>query len=138
MRAGTEPRVDGGRLPPALQALDAAVRGISATLDLEKVLQLIVDKVRGLVAAQYAALGIVDETDQITQFITSGISPDERHAIGDLPHGRGLLGLIIRENRSYRIPNIASHPGSYGFPPNHPPMRSFLGVPIRVKDEVVE
>jgi signal transduction histidine kinase len=137
VRGRTEPQVESGRLPPALEALDAAVRGISATLDLGQVLQLIVDKVRGLVGAQYAALGIVDETNQITQFITSGISQEERQAIGDLPHGRGLLGLIIRENRSYRIPNIAAHPKSYGFPAQHPPMRSFLGVPIRVEDEVV-
>jgi signal transduction histidine kinase len=137
VRGGTEPQVESGRLPPALEALDAAVRGISATLELAQVLQLIVDKVRGLVGADYAALGIVDETNQITQFITSGISPEARQAIGDLPHGRGLLGLIIRENRSYRIANIAAHPESYGFPPNHPPMRSFLGVPIRVKDAVV-
>jgi len=135
--AETEPHLDRDRLPSALEALDAAVRAISATLDLEQVLQLIVDKVRGLVAAEYAALGIVDEANRITQFITSGISAEERQAIGDLPHGRGLLGLIIRENRSYRIPNIRSHSESYGFPPNHPPMRSFLGVPIAVGDEVV-
>jgi signal transduction histidine kinase len=135
--AETEPHLDRDRLPSALEALDAAVRAISATLDLEQVLQLIVDKVRGLVAAEYAALGIVDEANRITQFITSGISAEARRAIGDLPHGRGLLGLIIREDRSYRIPNIASHSESYGFPPHHPPMRSFLGVPIRVKDEVV-
>ena len=125
------------RLPPALDALDAAVRGISSVLDVEQVLQLIVDRVRELVTAQYAALGIVDESDQITQFITSGITADERRAIGDLPHGHGLLGLIIRENRSYRIPTIAAHPESYGFPPNHPPMTSFLGVPVTVKGAVV-
>jgi signal transduction histidine kinase len=124
-------------LPPALQALDAAVRGISGVLDVEQVLKLIVDRVRELVAAQYAALGIVDEEGLITQFITSGISAEERQAIGDLPRGRGLLGLIIRENRPYRIPKISSHPESYGFPPNHPPMDSFLGVPVTVKGEVV-
>ena len=131
------PGDDSARLPPVLQALDAAVRGISGVLDPDQVLQLIVDRVRELVAAQYAALGIVDEAGQITQFITSGITRDEREAIGDLPHGRGLLGLIIRENRTYRIPSIAAHPESYGFPPNHPPMDSFLGVPITVKGEVV-
>src|ERR687898_418919 len=102
-------------LPPALQALDAAVRGISGVLDPDQVLQLIVDRVRELVAAQYAALGIVDEAGQITQFITSGITPERREAIGDLPRGRGLLGLIIRENRAYRIPRISAHPESYGF-----------------------
>jgi signal transduction histidine kinase len=124
-------------LPPALEALDAAVRGISGVLELEEVLQLIVDRVRDLVSAQYAALGIVDDGGQITQFITSGITADERQAIGDLPRGHGLLGLIIRENRTYRIPRIADHPESYGFPPNHPPMDSFLGVPVTFKSEVV-
>lgn len=128
---------DGPGLPPALQALDAAVRGISGLLNVEQVLQLIVDRVRELVAAQYAALGIVDEAGLITQFITSGITAEQRRAIGDLPRGHGLLGLIIRENRSYRIPNIASHAESYGFPPNHPPMDSFLGAPVTVRDHVV-
>jgi signal transduction histidine kinase len=125
------------RLPPALDALDAAVRGISGALDVQEVLQLIVDRVRELVAAQYAALGIVDDEGLITEFITSGISAHEREAIGDLPRGNGLLGLIIREDRSYRIPTISSHPESYGFPANHPPMDSFLGVPVRFKGEVV-
>jgi signal transduction histidine kinase len=132
-----EPPGNRSRFPPALDALDAAVRGISGALDVQQVLQLIVDRVRELVAAQYAALGIVDDEGLITQFITSGISADERRAIGDLPHGNGLLGLIIRENRSYRIPTISAHPESYGFPPNHPPMDSFLGVPVRFKGEVV-
>jgi signal transduction histidine kinase len=66
------------------------------------------------------------------RFITSGISTDMRAAIGDPPRGHGLLGLIIREGRSYRIPRIAEHADSYGFPPNHPPMTSFLGVPVTV------
>ena len=124
-------------LPPALQALDAAVRGLSGVLEIEQVLQLIVDRVRELVSAQYAALGIVDEQGVITQFITSGISSEQRSAIGDLPRGHGLLGLIIRENRSYRIPKISAHAESYGFPANHPPMDSFLGVPVTVKGDVV-
>lgn len=125
------------QLPPALQALDAAVRVISGVLDLDQVLQLIVDRVRELVEARYAALGIVDQQGQITQFITSGITAEQRAAIGPLPRGRGLLGLIIRENRPYRIPSIADHPESYGFPPNHPPMTSFLGVPVTMKGDVL-
>ena len=132
-----QPAPDPPALPPALQALDAAVRGISGLLDVEQVLQLIVDRVRELVAAQYAALGIVDEAGLITQFITSGITAAQRRAIGDLPRGHGLLGLIIRENRSYRVPDIAAHPESYGFPPNHPPMRSFLGMPITSRQGVI-
>jgi signal transduction histidine kinase len=128
---------DRSGLPPALQALDAAVRGISGILNVEQVLQLIVDRVRELVSAQYAALGIVDESGLITKFVTSGITVEQREAIGDLPRGHGLLGLIIRENRSYRIPDIATHPESYGFPPNHPPMRSFLGAPATFRGHVI-
>ena len=132
-----DPAAVSPRLPEAVEALDAAVRGISGVLDIDQVLQLIVDRVRELVSATYAALGIVDDTGRITQFITSGITAEQRRAIGDLPRGHGMLGLIIRENRAYRIPSIASHPESYGFPPNHPPMTSFLGVPITVKGDVV-
>ncbi len=127
---GAGARGDAVALPPVLQALDQAVRSISGVLELDRVLQLIVDRVRELVEAEYAALGIVDSTGAIERFITSGISDEARAAIGDLPRGRGLLGLIIRENRTYRIPEIGAHPQSYGFPPNHPPMTSFLGMPI--------
>jgi signal transduction histidine kinase len=94
--------------------------------------------VRELVDARYAALGIVDESGStIERFVTSGISEEERRAIGPLPHGRGLLGLIIRENRTYRIREIGEHPESYGFPPNHPPMHSFLGTPITTQRATV-
>jgi Rrf2 family protein len=120
-----------------LQALDEAVRGISGVLDVDRVLQLIADRVRDLAEAEYAAIGIVDADGAIERFITSGISDEARARIGDLPHGRGLLGLIIRENRTYRIPDIAAHPESYGFPPNHPPMTSFLGMPIRASGATV-
>jgi signal transduction histidine kinase len=120
------------RAEDQLRALDQAVRGISGVLDVDRVLQTIVDRVRDLVKAQYAALGIVDAQGAIERFITSGISDEARARIGDLPHGRGLLGLIIRENRSYRIPDIGAHPERYGFPPNHPEMHSFLGMPITI------
>jgi signal transduction histidine kinase len=135
-RDGGQPP-EGSILPPAIQALDAAVRGIGGVLDVDEVLQLITDRVRPLVGARYAALGIVDEAGLITRFVTSGITAAQREAIGDLPRGRGLLGLIIRENRSYRIPHMAEHPQRYGFPPNHPPMESFLGVPVTVKGEAI-
>jgi signal transduction histidine kinase len=120
-----------------LAAFDAAVRGISDLVSMERVLQLIVDKVRSLVGARYAALGIVDDQGVIEQFITSGISRAARERIGDLPRGHGLLGLIIRENRSFRIPDIAANEHSSGFPPHHPPMGSFLGVPVTVKGRSV-
>ena len=120
-----------------LTALDQAVRGIGGLLDVDLVLQSITDHVRELVDAQYAALGIVDASGAIERFITSGLTAEERARIGELPRGHGLLGLIIRENRTYRIPDIATHPQRYGFPPNHPEMHSFLGMPITVKQEVV-
>jgi signal transduction histidine kinase len=131
-------RARASRAERQLRALDQAVRGISGVLDVERVLQLIVDRVRDLVHAQYAALGIVDPGGAtIERFITSGISDEERERIGDLPHGRGLLGLIIRENRTYRIPDIATHPERYGFPPNHPEMHAFLGMPITASGQIV-
>jgi Rrf2 family protein len=130
-------RPEASRAAAQLAALDEAVRGIGGVLDVDRVLQLITDRVRGLVGAQYAALGIVDAEGAIERFITSGIDDEQRARIGDLPHGRGLLGLIIREDRSYRIPDISRHPESYGFPPNHPEMHSFLGMPIKARDEVV-
>ncbi len=133
----TRARVVARRAARELTGLDEAVREISHELDLERVLQLIVDRVAELAEADYAALGIVDEGGEITEFITSGLSAEGRRAIGDLPRGRGLLGLIIRENRSYRIPEIAGHAESYGFPANHPPMSSFLGVPILVQGSPV-
>ncbi|HUH16944.1 MAG TPA: GAF domain-containing sensor histidine kinase [Methylomirabilota bacterium] len=120
-----------------LAALDEAVRGISGTLDVDRVLQLIADRVRELADAEYSAIGIVDADGAIERFITSGISDEARERIGALPRGHGLLGLIIRENRTYRIPEIAEHPESYGFPPNHPPMHAFLGTPITTKDATV-
>jgi len=112
------------------EALDAAVRGIAALVSVDDVLQVIVDRVRPLLAAEYAALGIVDDRGHIERFITSGMDDATRRAIGPLPQGHGMLGLIIREDRSFRVPDINTDPRRYGFPPNHPPMHSFLGVPI--------
>ena len=116
-----------------VDALDAATRAIAGLQSVDDVLQVIVDQIRPLVGARYAALGIVGSHGVIERFITSGIDRTERAAIGALPRGHGLLGLIIRENRSFRIPDIAVDPRGYGFPPNHPPMHSFLGVPVTVK-----
>ncbi len=120
-----------------LRALVDATREIAEVLDIELVLQMIVDRLRGLIGSHYAALGIADERGMMERFVTSGISRADRAAIGDLPRGHGLLGLIIREGRSYLIPDIAAHADSYGFPPNHPPMRTFLGVPINVHGRAV-
>ena len=116
-----------------LAALDVAVQGISGVLALEVVLQLIVDRVRELAEAQYAALGIAHEDGHLERFFTSGLDPVARERIGALPRGDGLLGLIIREGQTFRIPDIARDPRRYGFPPNHPEMHSFLGVPVTFK-----
>ncbi len=120
-----------------LAALDEATRGIAGVLSAERVLQQIVDNVRRLVGARYAALGVVNEQRQIDPFITSGLSRAERERIGPPPRGHGLLGLIIEEGRAIRVPDISSHPRSAGFPPNHPSMRSLLGVPISVRGRVL-
>ena len=120
-----------------LAALDVAVQGISGVLALETVLQLIVDRVRDLADAEYAALGIARPDGVIQRFMTSGLSAAERERIGALPRGHGLLGLIIREGQTFRIREIADDPRRHGFPPHHPEMHSFLGVPIRVKGQAV-
>ena len=119
------------------EALDAATVAISQELSLERVLQLIVDSVRPLARASYAALGIPDEYDSMERFITSGISEDVRAVIGHPPRGFGLLGAVIRDGHAIRVPDIVSDPRSVGFPPGHPPMRSFLGVPVRVEGRVI-
>jgi nitrate/nitrite-specific signal transduction histidine kinase len=118
-------------------AVDAATRAVASVLSVDEVLQVIVDQVRPLVGAEYAALGIVDGRGVIERFLTSGLSDEARARIGPLPRGHGFLGLIIRENGSFRIPDITKDPRRYGFPPHHPPMTSFLGVPVTVKGRSV-
>jgi signal transduction histidine kinase len=132
----SQPRADAASFEPdatALAAVDDAAGAIASLSAVDDVLQLIVARVRTLVDASFAALGIVGIDGRIERFITEGIDPHTRALIGPPPHGRGLLGLIIREGRSYRIPSIADHPDSSGFPPNHPPMTSFLGVPVTAR-----
>jgi len=118
-------------------AVDVATRAIAGLGSVEEVLQVIIDQIRPLVGARYAALGIVDAHGVIEAFITSGMDHDTRARIGALPRGHGFLGLIMRENSSFRIPDIAVDERRYGFPPNHPPMHSFLGVPVTVKGRSV-
>jgi signal transduction histidine kinase len=120
-----------------LAALETATRAVVAELDIDRVLQVIVDRARGLVGARFSALGIVDGHGRIERFLTSGISPEGRAAIGHVPVGLGLLGTIIREGRTVRTEDIARHPAHYGFPPNHPQMTSFLGAPILVQGRSV-
>jgi signal transduction histidine kinase len=117
-----------------LQELGARV---ASSLDLPAVLQAVVDGARELTRARYGALGVFDQEGRVKEFITSGISQDERDGIGDLPQGLGLLGLLNQERSALRVTEIASHPRSVGFPPNHPSMGTFLGAPIRHHNQVL-
>ncbi|HYH91925.1 MAG TPA: GAF domain-containing sensor histidine kinase [Candidatus Saccharimonadales bacterium] len=123
--------------PGAYDALDTATRAVAGLRSVDAVLQVIVDQVRPLVGARYAALGIVDAHGVIERFITSGIDDETRARIGALPRGHGFLGLIMREDRAFRIPDVMVDPRRYGFPPHHPPMHSFLGVPVDVRGRSV-
>jgi len=122
-----------GQATDELAAIDSATRGIAGVLDLDRVLQLITDRVRELAHAQYAALGIVDQEGGIERFITSGISRIERERIGPPPHGHGLLGVIVATSHPLRIHDMATDPRRYGLPANHPAMHTLLGVPIGAK-----
>ena len=123
--------------PRSLRQLLDAVMTVGSNLDLGEVLRHIVESAASLVDARYAALGVLDETGTaLAQFITVGLDDEAYRAIGPLPKGHGILGLLIREPKPIRLPDLAEHPDSYGFPANHPPMKSFLGVPVRVRDQV--
>ena len=123
--------------PQRLHQLLDAVVSVGSGLDLPSMLRRITELAAELVEARYAALGVLDEAKiELSEFITVGID-DETHAqIGHLPKGHGILGLLIVDAEPLRLPDLNKHPDSYGFPPNHPVMRSFLGVPIRVREEV--
>ncbi|MHB8187557.1 MAG: GAF domain-containing sensor histidine kinase [Dermatophilaceae bacterium] len=120
-----------------LAALLDAVMAVSADLDLADVLTRIVRSACELVDARYGALGVLGaDGEHLVEFVTRGLSEEEQEAVGDPPHGHGVLGLLIRQPRPRRLRDIAVHPDFHGFPPGHPPMRSFLGVPVRIHDEV--
>jgi signal transduction histidine kinase len=121
----------------ALAALNQAALSIAAEVSLDKVLQQIIDSTRDLVKARYGALGVPNADGQLDKFITSGISREEAAHIARLPLGLGLLGAIMREGRSIRLPRVSDDPRSIGFPPGHPHMESFLGVPIIAGNDVL-
>ena len=111
-------------------------RGLVAKLDLEEVLDEILEASRELTGARYAALGVLNERrTELERFITAGIDATTRRAIGVLPRGRGVLGVLIDDPRPLRTGKVGDHPESYGFPDGHPPMDSFLGVPIVIRGE---
>jgi signal transduction histidine kinase len=123
--------------PTSLRLLLEAVIGIGADLDLSATLRRIVAAATSLVDARYGALGVLDPTGtSLSEFITVGIDDTARAKIGELPKGHGILGLLIADPRPLRLPDLREHPDSFGFPPDHPPMRSFLGVPITVRGRV--
>jgi signal transduction histidine kinase len=111
-------------------------RGLLSELDLDALLARMLEVARELTGAQYAAVGIMDERGEgLERFVTSGIAAPERAAIGELPRGHGVLGLLIEDPRPLRLSDVGAHPRSYGFPLSHPPMGNFLGVPILVRGE---
>ncbi len=118
-----------------LRRLLDAVVGVGADLDLRSTLERIVVAACQLTNAGYGALGVLGEDDHLTEFITHGIDPRRHEQIGALPTGHGVLGLLIADPRPVRVPDITAHPRSVGFPPHHPPMRSFLGVPVRIRQK---
>ncbi len=120
-----------------VRSLLDAVSAVAGDLNLHATLERIVAAAAGLADAQYAALGVIDTSGEgLVDFITYGMSPSTVTAIGPQPRGHGILGLIIEEPHPLRLHDLNEHDASYGFPANHPPMRSFLGVPVRVRDRV--
>jgi signal transduction histidine kinase len=117
-----------------LRDLLEATRALTSELSLESLLERIAEAAAELTGSQYAALGVIDRSGtQLERFVTHGIDAATHAAIGDLPRGRGVLGVLIREARPLRLHDLSEDPRSVGFPPGHPPMRSFLGVPILLR-----
>lgn len=133
----TDETTDPGLKPEDLQHLLSAIVSIGSELSLPVVLQRITDTAIDLVDARFGALGVLDESGKhLAEFIYSGIDAATAAAIGDLPSGKGILGTLIVDPRPIRLAELSSHADSFGFPPNHPPMGSFLGVPLRIRGQV--
>ncbi len=119
---------------PRLRALVEAGMALASELSLDSLLQRLTELATELTGARYAAMGVIDATgSHLERFVTHGIDDDTRAAIGDLPQGRGILGALITDARPLRLHAIADDARSVGFPPNHPPMSSFLGVPVLLR-----
>jgi signal transduction histidine kinase len=122
--------------PDRLRQLLEVGRSLTAELDLDVLLERVLQTARELCGARYAALGVLDDDRrELAQFLTAGEDPEVHTAIGHLPRGRGILGLLIDQPVPIRLHDVSEHPRSYGFPPGHPPMRGFLGAPIVVRGE---
>ncbi|MFI5623622.1 GAF domain-containing protein [Nocardioides sp. NPDC051685] len=123
-------------LPDAARAVLDAVNVMNSDLDLPGVLDRIVRSACAITDARYGALGVLGEDRTLVEFVNHGIDEPTRTRIGPLPHGRGILGLLINEPRPIRLERLQDHPASYGFPPHHPPMTSFLGAPVMIRGTV--
>jgi signal transduction histidine kinase len=122
--------------PERLRRLIGVGRSLVSELRVEQVLDRLLDVARDLTGAQYAALGILDsDRRELARFITRGVDAETHAAIGDLPRGRGILGVLIQDPRPLRLPDVTADPRSYGFPIGHPPMATFLGVPVLIRGE---
>jgi signal transduction histidine kinase len=119
-----------------VHALLEAVVGVGSNLELEVVLRQIVQAAVTLVNARYGALGVVGESSRLAEFVPVGLTEQQIAGIHHWPEGRGLLGELIRDPRPLRLPDMSQHPQSFGFPQGHPPMKTFLGVPVRIRDEI--
>jgi signal transduction histidine kinase len=119
-----------------LDGLLEAMLVVTSGLELDATLRTIVHTAIGLVDARYGALGVRGDGHELVEFVYEGIDEETRELIGHLPEGRGVLGALIDEPKPIRLDDIRRHPSSVGFPPNHPPMRTFLGVPVRIRDKV--
>ncbi|MFM8303617.1 MAG: GAF domain-containing sensor histidine kinase [Actinomycetota bacterium] len=119
-----------------LGRFQAAVAGVASGLSLPAILRQVIDAATGLAGARYGALGVIGDDQRLVEFVTTGFDDATIAAIGTPPEGRGVLGLLIAEPKPLRLTDLTRHPESFGFPPGHPPMHSFLGVPIRIGEEV--
>lgn len=132
----TIPLVADGTRSGDLAVLLGALRSVTSDVDLRSVLERLVATAAELTGARYAAIGVLgDDRTHLVDFVTVGVDEGTRRSIGHLPEGNGILGLLIVDPRPLRLADLNRHPDSAGFPPGHPPMRSFLGVPITVRGE---
>jgi GAF domain-containing protein len=123
--------------PAKLRRILEASLLLEADLDLASLLRHVVDEARSMTGARFGALGVLNwDRTGLSEFITAGLAPDEEQQIGPRPTGKGVLGLLISDPRPIRLADLRNHPDSYGVPPGHPPMNSFLGVPITVRGEI--
>src|SRR5215213_7088531 len=128
----SEPVLDDLRL----RRLIDAGRGLISNLEVDAILHQLLDVAREVTGARYAAVGVLDDRrEELERFVTAGVDEATHRAIGELPRGRGILGLLIEDPRPLRLDHVGDHPQSYGFPSGHPEMETFLGVPVVIRDE---